>query len=207
VVATLRSLYCGLARPRQLGGERRVDGAHRGGERAQRGAQLRRRRCRQPGERDSGTCQDAHVPHCVVDLTGGRIDCLDPAEPPPSSAIRDLGYRVDRLYLGTNYSVVNAHWKFRRDNAILAPNVADDLRDAMTKNPYLRVFSANGYYDLATPFFGTEYTLGHLALAPALRSHVEYGFYPSGHMIYLNDESRRSLKTDLVRFYREAAGR
>ena len=119
----------------------------------------------------------------------------------------DLAYRVDRPYLGTNYAVVARHWNFRRTNSILAPNSARDLRSAMTKNPYLRVFAASGYYDLATPFFGTEYTLNHLGLDPSLRSHIEYGFYPSGHMVYLNDEARRSLKTDLVRFYREATVR
>jgi carboxypeptidase C (cathepsin A) len=116
----------------------------------------------------------------------------------------DLAYRADRPYLGTNYPVVGEHWNYRRTQSIVAPNVAGDLRDAMTKNPYLRVFSANGYFDLATPFFGTQYTLDHLGLARNLRSHLEYGFYPAGHMVYLNDESRRAFKADLVRFYREA---
>lgn len=119
----------------------------------------------------------------------------------------DLNYRVDRPYRGTNYREIGGHWKYRREHSVLQPNTAGDLREAMTKNPYLRVFSANGWFDLATPFFGTEYTLSHLALAPALRSHVEYGFYPSGHMVYLNDEARRAFKADLVRFYREAVRR
>ena len=102
---------------------------------------------------------------------------------------------------------MNAHWNGRRTRSITAPSSAGDLRDALVKNPYLRVFSANGYYDLATPFFGTEYTLNHLGMGPAVRSRIEYGFYPSGHMVYVNDESRRALKADLVRFYREATGR
>ena len=119
----------------------------------------------------------------------------------------DLNYRSDRPYLPTNYRVVGRHFNYRRTNTILAPNGAGDLREALTKNPYLRVFSANGYFDLATPFYGTEYTLNHLGLDPSLRSHVEYGFYPSGHMVYLNDEARRALKSDLVRFYREATER
>jgi carboxypeptidase C (cathepsin A) len=118
----------------------------------------------------------------------------------------DLGYRDDRPYLATNYRDVNTHWNFRRTDSIVAPNVAGDLRAAMTKNPYLRVFSANGYYDLATPFFGTEYTLSHLGLASSLRGHIEYGFYRAGHMIYLNDEALRAFKADLVRFYRKAVG-
>ena len=80
-------------------------------------------------------------------------------------------------------------------------------RNALIENPYLHVFSANGYYDLATPFYGTDYTLGHLQLPPSLRSHVEYGYYPSGHMVYLNDEARRAFKADLVKFYGEATAR
>jgi len=122
--------------------------------------------------------------------------------------VRDeLGYKVERPYLGTNYAVVDAHWNGRRANSIVAASSARDLREALIKNPYLRVFAANGYYDLATPFFGTEYTLNHLGLDAAARSRIEYGFYPSGHMIYLNDDARRALRADLVRFYQKAAVR
>jgi carboxypeptidase C (cathepsin A) len=119
----------------------------------------------------------------------------------------DLNYRADRPYLGTNYPVVGAHWNQRLRNSILTANVAGHLRNALMENPYLHVFSANGYYDLATPFFGTEYTLGHLQLPASVRSHIEYGFYPSGHMVYLNDEARRAFKADLTRFYAEAMAR
>jgi carboxypeptidase C (cathepsin A) len=117
----------------------------------------------------------------------------------------DLGFKVDRPYAGS--ANVYNEWNFRRTGSIVAPSGAADLRDAMTKNPYLRVFSVNGYFDLATPFFGTEYTLNHLGLDPSLRSHLSYGFYRSGHMIYHNDDARRALKADLVRFYREATAR
>ena len=30
----------------------------------------------------------------------------------------------------------------------------------------------NGYYDLATPFFATEFTMDHLSLPAALQDHV-----------------------------------
>jgi carboxypeptidase C (cathepsin A) len=117
----------------------------------------------------------------------------------------DLGFKVDRPYVGG--AAIYGQWNFRRANSIVSPSGARDIRDAMTKNPYLRVFSVNGYYDLATPFFGTEYTLNHLGLDPSLRAHLSFGFYKSGHMIYHNDDARRALKADLVRFYREAAAR
>ena len=45
--------------------------------------------------------------------------------------------------------------------------VAGDLADAMRKNPRLKVFSANGLFDLATPFFITEYDLAHMELDPS----------------------------------------
>ena len=115
-----------------------------------------------------------------------------------------LNYRVDRPYYGTNYPVVGRHWNFRRAHSIAAPNVLPDLRSALVKNPYLHVFSANGYYDLATPFFGTEYSLNHLGLEPSVHDRVSFGDYPSGHMIYLNDPSRASLRADLERFYGNA---
>ena len=81
------------------------------------------------------------------------------------------------------------------------PDVADDLADAMRKNPKLKVFSANGLFDLATPFFITEYDINHMLLAPDLVKNVEFGYYPSGHMIYLNTEALGLLRHDLEGFY------
>ncbi len=76
-------------------------------------------------------------------------------------------------------------------------NVAETLRSAMTQNPYLKVFVANGYYDLATPFFATEYTFDHLELDPSLRDHVTLEYYEAGHMMYLHEPSLAKLRADL----------
>src|SRR5215471_17405465 len=82
--------------------------------------------------------------------------------------------------------------------------VAGDLADAMRKNPRLKVLSVNGLFDLATPFFITEYDLAHMELEPKLRGNIEFAYYPSGHMIYLNVEALKVLKDDLARFYARA---
>lgn len=74
----------------------------------------------------------------------------------------------------------------------------------MRKNPKLRVFSANGYFDLATPFFATEYDLSHMMLPATLVNNVEFGYYPAGHMVYLNVDALKQLKVDMDRFYGEA---
>jgi carboxypeptidase C (cathepsin A) len=84
------------------------------------------------------------------------------------------------------------------------PYVAADLASAIRKNPHLRVFSANGYFDLATPFFATEYDLSHMDLDPSLRGNVQFGYYSSGHMIYLNVDALHQLKDDLAGFIDKA---
>jgi carboxypeptidase C (cathepsin A) len=82
--------------------------------------------------------------------------------------------------------------------------VAGDLADAMRKNPKLKVLSVNGLFDLATPFFLTEFDLAHMQLEPKLRANVEFTYYHSGHMIYLNVEALKQLKSDLAGFYTRA---
>jgi carboxypeptidase C (cathepsin A) len=86
----------------------------------------------------------------------------------------------------------------------IQPDVVLDLGDAIRKNPHLKVFSANGYFDLATPFFITEYDIAHMELPPSLRGNVQFGYYPAGHMVYLNVEALKMLHTDMDRFYTEA---
>lgn len=74
----------------------------------------------------------------------------------------------------------------------------------MRANPYLKVLSMNGYYDMATPFFGTENDLGHMMLEPAQQANLQFTYYPAGHMTYLNPDALRSMKADLARWYDEA---
>ena len=88
--------------------------------------------------------------------------------------------------------------------ALREPYVAGDLADAMRKDPRLKVFSANGLFDLATPFFITEYDLAHMELEPKLRGNIEFAYYHSGHMIYLNVDALKQLKSDLEGFYTRA---
>ncbi len=83
-------------------------------------------------------------------------------------------------------------------------NVGETLRAAMTYNPYLKVFVANGYYDLGTPYFATEYTFNHLGLHESVRKNVSMGYYEAGHMMYIHLPSLAELKNDLAEFMRSA---
>jgi carboxypeptidase C (cathepsin A) len=103
-------------------------------------------------------------------------------------------------------SGINRQWDWKHGGN-LPTNTAQDLAHAMAFNPGLRVFSANGYYDFATPFFATVYTLNHLNLPPQLQSNITYGFYESGHMVYLHPAALAQFHDDLERWYADVLGR
>jgi carboxypeptidase C (cathepsin A) len=79
-------------------------------------------------------------------------------------------------------------------------NVAETLRKAMTQNPFLHVFVAKGYYDLATPFFAADYTFDHLGVDPSLRKNLSSASYEAGHMMYVHPPSLLKLKQDIAKF-------
>jgi carboxypeptidase C (cathepsin A) len=119
--------------------------------------------------------------------------------------IRDLlRYNPSDEYLPLAFGI-NRQWDWKH-NGNLPTNTAQDLAHAMTFNPKLHVFSANGYYDMATPFFATVYTLNHLSVAPAVQNNISYGFYESGHMVYLHPEALARFHDDLERWYGEVLG-
>jgi carboxypeptidase C (cathepsin A) len=84
-------------------------------------------------------------------------------------------------------------------------NVAETLRQAMTRNPALHVMIASGYYDLATPFMAAEYTVSHLGLPPSMADHIGIKHYQAGHMMYIRQEDLAGLKKDAAEFMRNAA--
>ena len=119
----------------------------------------------------------------------------------------DLQYQPALLYKTSTYNEIQAAggWDFKH-NGITQPDVSPDLAQAMIYNPDLKVFVANGYYDFATPFYETVFTMDHLNISPALRQNISFGFYPSGHMIYLQPDAFNQLHDDLERWYDTALG-
>jgi carboxypeptidase C (cathepsin A) len=84
-------------------------------------------------------------------------------------------------------------------------NVEGDLIQAIMTNPHLRVQVENGYFDMATPFFATEYTMDHLFLPAHLRSNIDLKYYGAGHMMYLHPEDLTKLKSNVAAFIDAAA--
>jgi carboxypeptidase C (cathepsin A) len=162
-------------------------------------------------------------------LTTGRIDARftgytydlleenaqgDPEGPAVGGAYTALvnSYNHDELKFGKdkvyhNTSGGGGNWNWTRSGGRgrggffpSGPNVEGDLAQAMITNPRLLVQVENGYFDLATPFFATEFTMEHLGLPEALQKNIKEDYYNAGHMMYLHDQDRVSLHNQIASF-------
>jgi len=109
-------------------------------------------------------------------------------------------------------SVIEPAWDWHHkapgvDDPLTAPDTALDLAGTLRANPQMRVLSMNGLFDMATPFFGTEFDLSHMLLPPELRRNLSLRYYNAGHMSYTDQTALREMKRDLDRFYDEATAR
>lgn len=116
---------------------------------------------------------------------------------------RELRYESDLPYEILSERVYPWDYSSHQNEFV---NVSETLRKAMTMNQHLRVFVANGYYDMATPYLATHYTFNHLGLEEPLRPNVSMAHYEAGHMMYVQEASLIQLKKDLAAFIRATRG-
>jgi carboxypeptidase C (cathepsin A) len=133
---------------------------------------------------------------------------MDATNGPYTSALndylrRELGYESELPYEILSEKV-HESWDYE-DFKNTHVDVSEALRETVSRNPSTRVFVANGYYDLATPHFATEYTFSHLGLDPSLRGNVELAYFEAGHMMYVHTPSRTRLAADVKSFITRAA--
>jgi carboxypeptidase C (cathepsin A) len=122
-----------------------------------------------------------------------------------------LGYKSERLYKQVNFGIGN-DWNMNFHSMLSdmgtgesLPNVAPSLTRAMTNNKGMQVMFNNGYFDMATPFFATEYTIEHMNLPDAQRANIHEYFYPVGHMLYLNLKAMPALQKNIDTFIENAS--
>jgi len=109
---------------------------------------------------------------------------------------RDLAYESDLPYEILNLDA-NKEWSYEDfQNAYV--DVSETLRQTMSRNPHMRVFVASGYFDMATPYYATDFTLHHLGRNDDSR--ITERRYEAGHMMYVHTPSRNQLRDDLVSF-------
>jgi carboxypeptidase C (cathepsin A) len=141
-----------------------------------------------------------------LDAAGETVE-YDPSlaaiEGPYTATLNDYVRRTLKYESDLPYEILTDRvrpWNYGREGNNKYLNVAESLRQAITKNPALKVFVANGYYDLATPYFATAYTFDHMGLEPELQKNISMGYYEAGHMMYVHSPSLMQLKKDLESF-------
>jgi carboxypeptidase C (cathepsin A) len=110
---------------------------------------------------------------------------------------RELGYKTDVPYFILGGGFEKWDWGPAEKGH---PDTSEALRQAFAKNPHMRLFIASGYYDLATPYYATEYTLNHMGLDPSVRGNITVREYEAGHMMYINEPCLRELKQHATEF-------
>lgn len=130
----------------------------------------------------------------------------DPSDVAPTGAFvqafmrylqNDLDYKTDLKY---QLSGRTGGWNWGPGGYAGYPSTSDDLRQAMAKDPHLHVMVGAGYYDSATPFGNAEYTFKHLGFDKTYPDRVQFEYYQSGHMAYLNQTSAKKLQGDIEAF-------
>ena len=138
---------------------------------------------------------------------GPDFDASEAAIRPPYTSTfnnyvrSELNYKSDLEYyiLGGGFT---SPWNWGTNNGYVDTSIA--LRNALAKNPYLKVFVAMGYYDMATPYFAVDYTLHHISLDPMLLGNISTDHYEAGHMMYIDEKSLAKLRSDVGKFIDEA---
>ena len=134
----------------------------------------------------------------------GETSEFDPSSSlitPPFTAIftsyvrNELGYKTDLYYYPTGGI---QPWDYGVQNGF--GDTTSLLRNAMTKNPYMKVMVAAGYFDLATPYYAVEYTFNHMGLNSEMHKNITWNFYQAGHMLYIDGDSHAKLKHDIGEF-------
>lgn len=112
---------------------------------------------------------------------------------------QELGYESDAEY----HIIRGLKWN-NGDAGKGYADTSDALRSAFAKNEFMKVFIASGYYDLATPYYATEYTFSHMNLDKSVRGNIQIEEYETGHMVYTELKNLIKMNEDCRMFIKNA---
>jgi carboxypeptidase C (cathepsin A) len=122
-----------------------------------------------------------------------------------TSAFTDLNDQAFKFWNFSHFDPTGAQTGGVNANGNPVLYTAGDLAATMSLNVDMKVLSLNGYFDAVTPFFQTKLDLLNMPVDPkVVKNNLTVKNYPSGHMIYLDGDSRVQMKADLTAFYKAA---
>jgi carboxypeptidase C (cathepsin A) len=114
----------------------------------------------------------------------------------------DLNFHTSELYRTVAYGQIG-NWDYGdgRDN-----DTSEMLRSAMEQNPHMKVMLCCGWYDLACPYYCMRYVIDHLGEQAKLKKNIRFRYFPAGHMLYIDSDSRKMFAHEVSEFIKDATG-
>ena len=148
---------------------------------------------------DSNVTQDDPFPFAPVQRTGDPI--LGAIIAPTTSAMADfvtrtVGWKVEGRYNALSDAVAKG-WNGGHDEQVESVTA---LREAVARDPKMRVLIVHGWNDLSCPYFASVLIVDQLP-ASVDPGRVQVKQYPGGHMFYSRTDSRLALRRDVMALY------
>ena len=116
----------------------------------------------------------------------------------------DLNVRKDVTYTMSAWGRKGWKWDWDQKGNKRLPSTSGAMAECMIKNPNTKVLILNGYFDLATAFYGVEYSINHMQLPVEIKANISMKYYMAGHMMYTHDESMVLFKQHVSEFIKES---
>lgn len=116
-----------------------------------------------------------------------------------------LNVSKDLNYSTSAYSKEGFKWDWKHKGtdswgADASVTTLPDMENALSKDPNVKILIMNGYYDLATVFYGVEHSIAHLNIPKSVSDRIIMTYYEAGHMMYTDLPSAKLFREDLKNF-------
>jgi carboxypeptidase C (cathepsin A) len=120
----------------------------------------------------------------------------------------DLNVSKDLNYSTSAYSKEGFKWDWKHKGtdswgADASVTTLPDMENALSKDPNVKILIMNGYYDLATVFYGVEHSIAHLNIPKSASDRIIMTYYEAGHMMYTDLPSAKLFREDLKDFIQD----
>lgn len=119
-----------------------------------------------------------------------------------------LNVSKDLNYSTSAYSKEGFKWDWKHKGtdswgADASVTTLPDMENALSKDPNVKILIMNGYYDLATVFYGVEHSIAHLNIPKSVSDRISMTYYEAGHMMYTDLPSAKLFREDLKNFIQD----